>query len=262
MSVAVPFTPGRGLTLALQGHVAILEFSRPPLNFFDKELIEDLVAALEYLDGAAECRVVLLQAAGKTFCAGADFNGAEETRDPQFPRRLYKYAVRLFRTRKPIIVVVEGAAVGGGLGLALVGDYRVTSEKARFCANFNRLGIHQGFGISVTLPRVVGIQMASLLIATGRRIDGREAVRIGLADVLAEPGCEREAALALAWEIAQSSPLAVMSSRETLRAGLADAVDAVIDREASEQEWQIVSADFAEGNRAMAERRTPVFTGK
>lgn len=260
--MSTAFTPGRGLTLELQSHVATLTFSRPPLNFFDKELIEDLVAALEYLDQLAECRVVILQADGKTFCAGADFTGSEETRDPKFPRRLYKFAVRLFRTRKPLITVVEGAAVGGGLGLALVGDFRVTSAKARFSANFNRLGIHQGFGISVTLPRLVGVQMASLLIATGRRIDGAEAVRIGLADVLAEPGEERQAARALAEEIALSAPLAVISSRETLRLGLADAVDAIIDREASEQEWQIPTADFAEGNRAMAERRAPLFTGK
>ncbi|MCY1378281.1 hypothetical protein D9M69_659000 [compost metagenome] len=80
--------------------------------------------------------------------------------------------------------------------------------------------------------------------------------------MLAEPGQERQAARKLAEEIAECSPLAVMSSRETLRMGLADAVDAIIDREASEQEWQIVTADFAEGNKAMAERRLPVFTGK
>ncbi|MGH8817489.1 MAG: enoyl-CoA hydratase/isomerase family protein, partial [Achromobacter pestifer] len=146
MSAVASFNPGHGLELVLQGHVAVLEFSRPPFNYFDQALIEDLVATLEYLDQLPACRVVVLQAAGKTFCAGADFNGAAHTREPSFPRQLYKFAVRLFRTRKPLIVVVEGAAVGGGLGLALVGDYRVTSEKARFCANFNRLGIHQGFG--------------------------------------------------------------------------------------------------------------------
>jgi len=261
MTTSALFTPGRGLTLDLQGHVAILEFSRPPLNFFDQELIIDLVAALAYLDELPACRVVILQAEGKTFCAGADFSGLGQNGEKILPRELYKHAVHLFRTAKPLIVVVEGAAIGGGLGLALVGDYRVTSEKARFSANFNRLGMHQGFGISVTLPRVVGIQMASLLIATGRRIDGAQAVRIGLADVLAEPGEERQAARALAEEIAKSAPLAVMSSRQTLRAGLADAVDAIIDREASEQEWQVLTNDFAEGNKAMRERRDPEFTG-
>lgn len=261
MPTLAPFTLGRGLTLDLQGHVATLEFSRPPLNFFDQELIMDLVAALEHLDQVPECRIVILQAEGKTFCAGADFSSSGHTGERFHPRQLYKYAVRLFRTRKPLVVVVEGAAIGGGLGLALIGDYRVTSEKARFSANFNRLGMHQGFGISVTLPRVVGVQMASLLIATGRRIDGVEAARIGLADMLAEPGQERQVARALAEEIAASAPLAVMSSRETLRTGLADAVDAIIDREASEQGWQVRTTDFAEGNQAMRERRDPVFTG-
>jgi enoyl-CoA hydratase/carnithine racemase len=261
MTTHAPFTPGRGLTLNLQGPVATLEFSRPPLNFFDQELIMDLLAALAYLDQLPSCRVVILQADGKTFCAGADFTGLAQTGEKVRPRQLYQHAVQLFRTAKPLIVVVEGAAIGGGLGLALVGDYRVTSEKARFSANFNRLGMHQGFGISVTLPRVVGLQMASLLIATGRRIDGAEAVRIGLADVLAAPGEERQAARALAEEIAMSAPLAVMSSRQTLRAGLADAVEAILDREASEQEWQVLTRDFAEGNKAMHERRVPEFTG-
>jgi len=261
MSANTPFVPGRGLTLDVQGHVATLSFSRPPMNFFDAELIQDLVTTLDYLDELAQCRVVVLQAEGKVFCAGADFSGADQ-RDAQYPRRVYKSAVKLFRMRKPLICVVEGAAIGGGLGLALVADFRVTSEKAKFSANFNRLGIHQGFGISVTMPRLVGPQMASLLIATGRRIDGREAVRIGLADVLAESGQERQVARQLAEEIASSAPMAVMSSRETLRMGLADAVDKIIDREASEQEWQIVSTDFAEGINAMAERRSPVFNGK
>jgi enoyl-CoA hydratase/carnithine racemase len=261
MSTHTAFVPGRGLTLDLEGHVATLNFHRPPLNFFDAELIKDLADVLQYLDELPQCRVVILQAEGKVFCAGADFSG-DEQRDPQYPRRVYKSAVRLFRMRKPLICVVEGAAIGGGLGLALVADFRVTSSKARFSANFSRLGIHPGFGISVTMPRLVGPQMASLLIATGRRIDGCEAVRIGLADVLAEPGEERRMARELAEEIAASAPAAVMSSRETLRMGLADAVDRIIDREASEQEWQIVSADFAEGTRAMAERRTPVFSGQ
>ena len=127
MTTLASFTPGRGLTLELQGHIATLEFSRPPLNFFDQELILDLLTTLEYLDQLPSCRVVILQAEGKTFCAGADFSGLAQTGEKIRPRQLYKHAVGLFRMAKPLIVVIEGAAIGGGLGLALVGDYRVTS---------------------------------------------------------------------------------------------------------------------------------------
>ena len=115
---------------------------------------------------------------------------------------------------------MHGAAVGGGLGLALVADFRVTCQEARFSANFNRLGFHPGFGLTATLPRLVGAQQAALLFYTGRRIPGDEAVRIGLADLLVPQAEVRSAAQALALEIAQSAPLAVMSTRETVRRGL------------------------------------------
>src|SRR5690606_13245125 len=137
-----------------------------------------------------------------------------------------KEASRLFRTRKPIVAAVHGAAIGGGLGLACVADFRVTCQEARFSANFTRLGFHPGFGLTATLPRLVGPQMAALLFYTGRRIPGDEAVRIGLADLLVPQAEVRSAAEALATEIAQSGPLAVVATRETLRRGLADAVEA------------------------------------
>jgi enoyl-CoA hydratase/carnithine racemase len=148
------------------------------------------------------------------------------------------------------------------LGLALVADFRVTCSEARFSANFNRLGFHPGFGLTTTLPRLVGPQQAALLFYTGRRITGEEAVRIGLADLLVAQSEVRTAAQALALEIAQSAPLAVMSTRATLRRGLADAIEASTERELVEQEWQRRTADFREGVKAMAERRPPDFTGR
>jgi enoyl-CoA hydratase/carnithine racemase len=175
---------------------------------------------------------------------------------------IYRHAVRLFRCPLPIVAAVQGAAVGGGLGLALVADFRVASAQSRFSANFNRLGIHPGFGLSVTLPRVVGPQQAALLFYTGRRIGGGEAHAIGLVDVLAEGEGLREAALSLASEIAQSAPLAVMSTRATLRRGLADAVAAATEHELAEQHKQFATEDFAEGVKAMAERRLPMFRGR
>lgn len=248
------------LDVRRDGHVAIVELRRPPHNYFDEHLIRALVQVFEQLDEDPTCRAIVLAAQGKAFCAGADFTGGDT--DPKMPRRLYEHAVRLFRTRKPVVAAVHGAAIGGGVGLALVADFRVTCEEARFSVNFNRLGIHPGFGLSVTLPRLIGVQQAQLLLFTGRRITGRQAVDIGLADVLAPADQVLAQAVALAQEIAGSAPLALMSTRATLRAGLADAILAAVDREASEQEWQVQTTDFAEGVAATAARRAAVFLAK
>lgn len=244
------------------GFVAIVEVCRGPDNYFDMALIGELAEAFEAADSDPGVRCVLLASEGRNFCAGADFSvPTARTIGQSGGRHIYQEAVRLFRCRTPVVVCVQGAAVGGGLGLSMVGDFRVASSATRFAANFSRLGLHAGFGLSVTLPRVVGAQMAALLFYTGRRIGGEEAARIGLVDVLAPQDGLREAAMGLAAEIASSAPLAVTSMRETLRVGLADAVAAVTDRELAEQEKHFATADLAEGLLAMAERRAPNFTG-
>lgn len=238
------------------GYVAVAEICRPPHNYFDEALIRDLGDEFERLDADTSCRSIVLAAQGKNFCAGADHNAG--ALDGSI---LYPLAVRLFRCRKPIVAAVQGAAVGGGLGLSLVADFRVASPETRFTANFNRLAFHPGFGVSVTLPRVVGNQKAAQLLYTGRRIDGVEALSIGLVDLLVAQEELRTAAIALAAEIAGSAPLAVMSTRETLRGGLADAVAAITVREWSEQKKHFATNDFKEGVVAMTERRAPDFGG-
>jgi enoyl-CoA hydratase/carnithine racemase len=161
-----------------------------------------------------------------------------------------------------MVAAVHGAAVGAGLGLAVAADFRVTCAEARFVANFNRLGFHPGFGLSITLPRLVGAQQASMLFYTGRRIGGEEAVRIGLADMLVAADAVRTSALALAREIAVSAPIAVESTRATLRRGLADEVEEVNRHERAEQLKHYATEDFKEGVSAMADRREPVFKGR
>ena len=138
----------------------------------------------------------------------------------------------------------------------------MTCQEARFSANFNRLGFHPGFGLTATLPRLVGAQQAALLFYTGRRIPGDEAVRIGLADLLVPLTEVRSAAQGLALEIAQSAPLAVTSTRETMRRGLCDAIEAATERELVEQDWLRRTEDFKEGIKAMADRRLPNFQGR
>ena len=246
----------------IDGHVAVVEVRRPPHNYFDVAMVGSLVAAFGDLDDTPDCRAIVLCSAGKNFCAGARLADDTPSVIDAGVRRLYAEATRLFDTATPIVAAVQGAAVGGGLGLALVADFRVASPASRFTANFARLGFHQGFGISVTLPRVVGHQHALDLLYTGRRIGGEEAAAMGLVDRLVEPGEERATAVAFASEIAESAPLAVRSIRETMRGDLAGLVALATEREADQQERLRGTDDFAEGVAAMEERRPPRFRGR
>ena len=246
------------------GALAIIEIRRPPNNFVSVPLVAEIADALESLDRDPACRAIVLCAAGKHFCAGADFSsrGPDGRGEPvERGRHLYKEAVRLWRTGKPIVAAVQGAAIGAGLGLAVMADFRVASPDARLSANFTRMGFHPGFGLTATLPRLIGAQKAALVFYTGRRFTGEEALAMGLIDQLVPAEQLRAAAIALATEIAGAGPLAIVSTRETLRRGLADAVQAATEREYQEQTWLRQTEDFREGTRAMAERRPPAFTG-
>jgi len=246
------------------GAVALVELRRPPHNYFDVALIGALADAFEALEADRACRAIVLCAQGSAFCAGANFANREAT-PPQRSARainpLYGEALRLFACAKPVVAAVHGPAVGGGLGLALVADFRITCAEARFSANFNRLGFHPGFGLSVTLPRLVGVQQAALLLYTGRRIDGAQAQRIGLADELVPQDQVRPRALELAREIALSAPIAVQATRATLRAGLVEQIRSAVAHESAQQNAHFKTADFKEGVAAMAARREPQFKG-
>src|SRR5919206_3817561 len=200
----------REIGISLDGLVATVEIRRPPHNFFDAELIREIGEAYERLDADPACRAIVLAAEGRSFCAGADFSKRMDTGTVQEAarsgagRHLYKEAVRLFRTKKPIIGAIHGAAVGGGLGLAMVPDFRVACPETRFCANFTRLGFHPGFGLSVTLPEVIGKTNAAMMFYTSRRVTGEEALAMGLADVLVPQDQVRAAAVKLAAEIAEN----------------------------------------------------------
>jgi enoyl-CoA hydratase/carnithine racemase len=250
------------------GHVALVEIRRPPNNFFDAALIGEIATAFETLDADTECRALVLAAQGKAFCAGANFGDSDSNGDALLsgPRpgaaHLYLEGNRLFRTKKPIVAAVHGAAVGGGLGLAMVADFRVTCKEARFSANFTRLGFHPGFGLTVTLPAVIGPTKAALMFYTSRRVAGDEAHAMGLADVLVPQDKVREAALSLAAEIAENSPLGLIATRTTLRGNLADRVRAATEHELAEQSRLRKTEDFKEGVKAMAERRPPLFTNR
>ena len=251
------------------GHVALVEIRRPPHNFFDIPLIKEIAEAFESFDEDVNIRAIVLAAQGKAFCAGANF-GDGSTLDGQGRRTnepgpgvapLYVEGNRLFRTKKPIVAAVHGAAVGGGLGLAMVADFRVACPETRFCANFTRLGFHPGFGLTVTLPAVVGQTKAALMFYTSRRVTGEEAYAMGLADVLVPQQQVRDAAINLASEISENSPLGLVATRMTMRGDIADRVRKATDHELEEQTRLRKTEDFKEGVKAVFERRLPNFGG-
>ncbi len=253
-------------------HVGLIEIRRPPLNFFDVSLINQIADALEEFDSDIEIRSSVLAAQGKAFCAGANFNDParqeQEARAKDDPasnlpiNHLYVQAVRIFRNKKPIVAAVHGAAIGGGLGLAVSADFRVTCPEARFSANFTKLGFHPGFGLTATLPELIGKNNAELMFYTSRRVTGVEAHRWGLANMLVPQDEVRAAATTLAQEIAECSPLGLVSTRATMRAGLADRVLAATNHELVEQTKLRVTEDFKEGVKASSERRVANFRGR
>ncbi len=252
--------------VSVDGHVATVELRRPPNNFLDVDLIANLASVLEALDDETNVRSIVLAAAGKHFCAGANLkkrvdDEAAGKQQAARPRHLYHEAQRLVQTRKPIVAAVHGSAIGAGLGLALVADFRVTCKEARLAANFTALGYHPGFGMTVTLPRLVGHQRAKWLFLTGRRLPGDEAYAMGLADRLVAQNQVRQVAQEMAAELAKSGPLALQAARETLNLDLVPAFRAATEREMFQQQVLRETNDFKEGVKAGFDRREPVFTG-
>jgi 2-(1,2-epoxy-1,2-dihydrophenyl)acetyl-CoA isomerase len=244
-------------------HVALVEMRRPPNNFLDVNLVTALADVFEELSDDAACRAVVLCAAGKHFCAGVDLSGmtARPGRTVGEINPIYVQAARLWESTKPIVAAVQGAAVGGGLGLALSCDFRIAGPASRFAANFAAIGHYPGFGLSMTMPAVVGPQRAAELLLTGRRIDGDAAAQIGLIDRLVPDEDVRGVAHELASELARAAPLAVQAIRANLRRNRAQAFRDATRVESAEQDRLRTSEDFVEGVAAMRERRPPRFEG-
>ena len=249
------------LVTSVEGHTAFVKINRPPNNHFDSELISPIADFLDEQDNNIDCRSIILHSEGKHFCAGADFTKSNFKNESEAYSALYDQAVRMFRTKKPIIAVVQGAAVGGGLGVALAADFRIACMESRFSANFAKLGFHQGFGTTITLPRVVGPQMAKKMLLTGVRLKGDEAFKIGLADFLVDRSDLMNKAEELAEDLNSSGPLGLQAIRHTINDGIADQIEQIVKWEHSEQDRLRETEDFKEGIKASIERRVPKFKG-
>lgn len=247
------------------GHVGEIRFSSPPHNFASSGMLEGIADAVGRLETDTEVRCILLTAEGKAFCGGANLAGDDAVQGAQGMDEIalfYANAARIMRRTKPIIAVVQGAAIGAGLGLALAADFRIASPAAKFSANFVKLGFHPGFALTYTLPRLLGVQRASWMMLSGNRITADEGHVWGLVDRLAPADELVDQALVMANEIACNAPLAIGAIRQTLNAQWVSEAEAAMRHEHAEQTKLKLTADYSEGVAAVFERRPANFQGR
>ncbi len=248
-----------------RGAIRVLTLNRPASrNAIDLELRVVLAEALEAAMADEAVRVVVLTGAAGTFCSGGDISTMR--RQPADGNRARIQAAQcviraIWNGPKPVLAAVEGYAAGAGASLALACDRVVAAEDATFVMSFTRVGIAGDMGIFASLPARAGIAAARQLMMLPRGVTGREAVDLGLADTMAEPGRALAVALADAETIAAGPPLALAGIKAMLGRWPADPGE-ILDREVDLQTSLMDTDDFAEGIAAFRERRPAVFRGR
>jgi enoyl-CoA hydratase len=247
-------------------HVGTITINRPDkLNALNAEVLKELAAAHKSLAENREVRAIVITGAGRAFVAGADI-GEIAAQNEAGLRQFAEGGQRIFDaiedTRKPVIAAVNGFAFGGGCELALACHVRVASTAAKFGLPEVKLGLIPGYGGTQRLPRLVGKGAALRLILSGEAIDGAEAHRIGLAELIADPERLMETAYAFADACAKNGPVAIAKAIEAVNAGLNVDLSAGLRSEAVLFGTLGRTADMREGTTAFLEKRAAKFTGE
>jgi enoyl-CoA hydratase/carnithine racemase len=264
--------------------IATITLNRPAnRNSMTPELMQAFRTAVARAAADRALRCVVITGRGASFCAGADFKSSsplperlelersesgerarDERSEPDYERLFWTYEpfLEVFDLPMPTIAAMNGHAVGGGFGLALVCDLRVANRDAKYGANFAKLGFTSGMAISDLLPKIVGVPTAADLLFTGRLVSGDEAVAIGLAHEAVSADEVLDAALRRARAIAACAPEAVRLMKRALYGNAGWDPRAAARAEAMAQAATMRSEDGREGVRALLEKREPKFTGQ
>ena len=250
--------------------VAKLSLNRPDtLNSLNTQLITELYEALEASAKDPEVRCIVITGMGRGFCSGADASDlgdkSVETGAEDFGIRMERYnrVIRCLRDiGKPVIASVNGAAVAAGMNLALACDMRIASEQARFGEVFVRVGLSPDNGGGYLLWRLVGLGKATELMFTGKIIDAREALKIGLVNEVVPHDELEKATMELATQMAKGPTRAIGLAKKILNKGMETDLATLLDFEAFAQYQTASSQDSKEGVKAFMERREPDFKGR
>lgn len=252
-------------------HIAKITLCNPELNALSDVMVQELKEALDIVNGTADVRVVVITGAGKAFSAGGNIQSMMDRiesrmtfhdRQEMMRRRVGDTVKKIRSIRQPIIAAVNGAAVGAGCGLALLCDIRVASDKARFGLPFAKLGLSLDWAVAYTLPRLAGTGQSIELVSTGRLIDAKRAMEIGLLNRVVAHESLMDTVDSLCAEIVRNAPLAVALSKASIRKGADHDLDIILEDEAFIQAMCLLTEDHREGVAAFLEKRESVFKGK
>jgi len=250
------------------GSVATITLNRPQvLNALSAPLLGELSLALAELDQQPEVRAIVVTGAGeKAFAAGADIGelnalgsaveGAEKARSGQ------AITLQIERMRTPVIMAINGFALGGGCVLAMAGDIRIAGDNAKFGQPEVNLGLIPGYGGSQRTTRLLGKGMALYLCLTGEMIDAQEALRVGLVEKVVPRAELLNEAKRIANVIASKGPLAIVACKRVIHGAAHLSLTDALEMEALEFGTLVNTADFKEGTGAFLEKRKPNWEGK
>jgi enoyl-CoA hydratase/carnithine racemase len=248
--------------------IGVITLDRPDnRNGMTPELLDAFAVASAAARADASIRCAVVTGIGSCFSAGADFKSTlQRDGDDRAPHErsyaMYEPFLSLLDLEVPVVGALNGHAVGGGFGLALVCDLRIGARHAKYGANFVRLGLAPGMAISYLLPRLVGVARASELLYTGRLVDGTEAAALGILNRAVDADRVLDDAMAIARDIAAAAPLAVRETKAAIRRGLDLHVRDAAHAEAHAQAASIATDDAREGIAALLAKRPPVFRGR
>jgi len=246
--------------------VATFTLNRPEaLNALSPDLKEDFQTMVDFVDGNADIKALILTGEGRAFCAGGDVKGMTNrlADGPGASRQgileVHGWLQRLHNIDCAVIAAVDGLAFGGGFSLALVADFVFASPKAKFCSVFSRIGLMPDMALAYTLPRVVGAAMAKDLMFTGRSISAREAKELGIVHSIIEEGDVLTAAQDYAARIAIGPKTAVALSKRLVNKTFQSNYNDIADAEADGQTL-LFNSDFAqEAVRRFVEKEPPLY---
>jgi enoyl-CoA hydratase/carnithine racemase len=246
------------LKVSRQQNYAVLTLNRPEKrNALNQPLIEALNAALAQFENDKEVRALLIRGEGASFCAGIDLKEVDEAAGGHNPTTLESVFGRLERFPVPTIAAVQGAALAGGLELALHCDLRIAGEGARLGMTLGRVGLMVPYDFTRKLIEICGSANTAWILYTADIVDGRRGLQMGVVHEIVEDAKVDAAASALAERIAANAPLSLRAMKATVRRCMTDSFDAWHDDLLRMARDVRQSQDAKEGVRAFLEKRKP-----